>query len=60
MELMEYTALVVAAGMGSRMGLGYNKMLYRLADGRTILETTVDIFLHDPRMRIPNCFPVGR
>ena len=51
MELMEYTALVVAAGMGSRMGLGYNKMLYRLADGRTILETTVDIFLHDPRCK---------
>lgn len=48
-KFMEYTALVVAAGTGSRMGLGYNKMLYKLMDGRTILETTVDIFLHDPR-----------
>lgn len=46
---MEYTALVVAAGNGSRMELGYNKMLYRLMDGKTILETTVDLFLHDPR-----------
>lgn len=46
---MEYTALVVAAGNGTRMGLGYNKMLYRLMNGKTILETTIDVFLHDPR-----------
>lgn len=46
---MEYTALVVAAGTGTRMELGYNKMLYRLMNGKTILETTIDVFLHDPR-----------
>lgn len=48
-RIMEYTALIVAAGTGTRMGLGYNKMLFKLMDGRTIIETTVDIFLHDPR-----------
>lgn len=46
---MKYTALIVAAGSGSRMGLGYNKMLYQFDNGKTILETTVDIFLHDSR-----------
>lgn len=46
---MKYTALIVAAGSGSRMGLGYNKMLYQFDNGKTILETTVDIFLHDLR-----------
>ena len=46
---MEYTALIVAAGNGSRMGLGYNKMLYKFQDGKTILETTVSIFMKDKR-----------
>ena len=46
---MKYTALIVAAGSGSRMGLGYNKMLYQFDNGKTILETTVDIFLNDQR-----------
>lgn len=46
---MNYTALVVAAGSGSRLGLGYNKMLYKLNSGKTILETTVSIFMNDRR-----------
>lgn len=46
---MKYTALIVAAGSGSRMGLGYNKMLYQFDNGKTILETTADIFLNDQR-----------
>ena len=46
---MEYSALIVAAGSGSRMGLGYNKMLYQFQNGKTILETTVQVFQKDPR-----------
>lgn len=46
---MDYTALVVAAGSGSRVGLGYNKLLYKFENGRTILEETVSIFMNDER-----------
>ena len=46
---MNYTALIVAAGSGSRMGLGYNKMLYQLEDGKTIVEKTISIFKNDTR-----------
>lgn len=48
---MDYTALVVAAGSGSRVGLGYNKLLYKFENGRTILEETVSIFLKDNRCK---------
>ena len=44
---MKYTAVIVAAGSGSRMGLGFNKVYYE-ADGQTILERTVRVFLDDP------------
>lgn len=43
---MEYSVVIVAAGKGSRMGLGYNKVYYKI-DGVTILERTMSIFLHD-------------
>lgn len=46
---MEYTALIVAAGSGSRMGLGYNKMLFKLKNGHTILEETLQTFKEDKR-----------
>lgn len=46
---MIYSAVIVAAGSGSRMGLGYNKMLYEFDNGKTILETTVEIFTKDER-----------
>ncbi len=39
-----YSLVLVAAGTGSRLGLGYNKVLYRLQNGLTILETTLSIF----------------
>ena len=39
--MIEYTALIVAAGSGSRMGLGYTKMLFKLKNGHTILERCV-------------------
>ncbi|MEG0736626.1 MAG: 2-C-methyl-D-erythritol 4-phosphate cytidylyltransferase [Longicatena sp.] len=44
---MKYSALIVAAGSGSRMGLGYNKLLYTFDSGETIIEKTVSIFLKD-------------
>lgn len=46
---MNYTALVVAAGNGARVGLGYNKLLYKFENGKTILEETVSVFLNDER-----------
>lgn len=48
---MEYTALVVAAGSGRRVGLGYNKLLYKFENGKTILEETVQIFMKDERCK---------
>ncbi len=48
---MNYTALIVAAGKGSRMGLGYNKVFYLLSEGKTVLEKTMDIFKKDPRCK---------
>ncbi len=43
---MKYTALIVAAGSGSRLGLGYNKAYY-LLDERTILEHSMELFVQD-------------
>ena len=48
---MNYSALIVAAGKGKRMGLGYNKVLYRLSNEETILQTTVQVFLADSRCK---------
>ena len=45
---MEYNAVIVAAGSGTRMGLGYNKVYLELKDGRTVLETTISVFEADP------------
>ena len=42
-----YTAIVLAAGMGSRMGLGYNKMLYTLAE-EPVFVHTLRKFQQDP------------
>lgn len=44
---MEYSAVIVAAGSGTRMHLGYNKAYYRMKDGRTILDHTLDVFRKD-------------
>ncbi|GIW48866.1 MAG: 2-C-methyl-D-erythritol 4-phosphate cytidylyltransferase [Caloramator sp.] len=37
------TALIVAAGKGKRMGLGYNKQ-YLLIDGKEVIARTIDVF----------------
>jgi 2-C-methyl-D-erythritol 4-phosphate cytidylyltransferase len=45
---MEYTALIVAAGSGTRMGLGYNKVYAPLTDGQPMLFHTMKVFQDDP------------
>jgi 2-C-methyl-D-erythritol 4-phosphate cytidylyltransferase len=45
---MEYSALIVAAGSGSRMRLGFNKVYAKLKDGEMILEKTINVFMQDP------------
>ena len=44
---MEYSAVIVAAGSGTRTGLGYNKVYYRFS-GKTVLEMTMGVFMADP------------
>lgn len=48
---MNYSAIIVAAGSGTRMHLGYNKVYYRFRDGRTILEHTISAFAADDDCR---------
>lgn len=48
---MNYSALIVAAGKGTRMGLGYNKMFYMLKGGKTVLEQTMELFLNDEQCK---------
>ena len=43
---MNYSAVILAAGSGTRLGLGYNKLLYKL-DNETIIEKTVKAFEKD-------------
>ena len=47
---MNYSAIVLCAGKGSRSGLSYNKMLYRFKD-KTVYEMTMEIFLNDDRCK---------
>ena len=44
---MVYDVVIVAAGKGSRAGLGFNKVLYRMKNGKTVIENVCDIFLKD-------------
>ena len=44
---MDYSALIVAAGSGERMGLGYNTVFYSLEEGITVLQKTLQIFVED-------------
>ena len=48
---MEYSVVICCAGMGERMKLGYNKLFLKLATGRSVIETTVSVFLNDPNCR---------
>lgn len=46
-ETMNYSVIIAAGGNGGRMGLPYNKMFYTLANGHTILQTSVNLFKND-------------
>ena len=49
---MNYSVLIVAAGKGTRVGLGYNKMFYYMRRyGLTVLEKVTQVFLEDPRCK---------
>lgn len=48
---MSYSCIIVAAGSGARLALGYNKLLYKLKDDRTIIEHSVHLFQKDPRCK---------
>ena len=47
---MEYSVVIVAAGKGTRMMLGYNKVYYQ-TDGQSILERTMKLFEEDEDCR---------
>jgi len=42
-----YSVIILAAGRGTRLNLGYNKVFYEVKH-KTILEYSVDYFLKDP------------
>lgn len=43
----QYSAVIVAAGKGSRSGLGMNKV-YAPLNGKCVLQHSLDVFLNDP------------
>ena len=45
---MKYDAIIVASGKGQRANLGYNKVFYKLKDGRSVLDCSIEIFANDP------------
>lgn len=44
---MNYSVVIPCAGMGKRIGLGYNKLLYKMDGQKTVIEKTVGIFTAD-------------
>ncbi len=48
---MRYSALVLAAGSGQRMKLGYNKVFYELENGKHGLRSGVIGFQEDDRCK---------
>lgn len=44
---MRYDAIIVASGKGRRADLGYNKVFYRMNDGKTILDHSILLFGED-------------
>lgn len=49
--MMEYSVVIPCAGMGERMKLGYNKLFLKLPTGKTVIESTVDVFLADAQCK---------
>lgn len=44
---MKYDAIVVASGKGNRANLGFNKVLYVMKNGKTVLENACHLFFED-------------
>lgn len=44
---MKYDVIIVASGKGERANLGYNKVFYKMNDGRTVLEHSASLFIED-------------
>ncbi len=41
---MKYDAIIVASGKGQRANLGYNKVFYEMADGKSVLDHSIALF----------------
>lgn len=44
---MKYDAVIVASGKGERARLGYNKVFYRMKDGRRVIDRSIELFGQD-------------
>ena len=44
---MQYDAVIVASGKGTRANLGYNKVLYVLENDKSVLENACHLFIED-------------
>ena len=44
---MKYDAIVVAGGVGKRANLGFNKVLFKMKNGKTVLENACSCFVED-------------
>lgn len=44
---MKYDVIVAAGGKGNRANLGFNKVLFKMANGKSVIENNIDIFLND-------------
>jgi hypothetical protein len=46
-DVMKYSCVICAAGSGSRMNLGYNKVFYPISEDKTVLDLTISVFDQD-------------
>ena len=44
---MKYDAIVLGGGIGKRADLGFNKVLYKMKNDKTVLNNACDVFLND-------------
>ena len=44
---MKYDVVIVASGKGERAKLGSNKVFFKMADGKTVLEHSASLFIQD-------------
>jgi len=44
---MKYDVIVTASGKGERAALGYNKILFKMKNGKMVIEEAIHLFLED-------------